>query len=103
MGNNIVEIAQFRLANGVSEQDFLREVEDVQNNFLSRQSGYIDRELLKSGEGQWIDIVHWSSMEKAQLVAEVMLKDPSALGFLQKIDPQSVDMMHLQTMRIWDR
>src|SRR3989338_4376815 len=95
MKNVIVEIAQFKLAAGVSEKDFLREAEAVQKNFLEKQSGYIDRELLKDKDGGWVDILHWNSMEEAQKAAEVMMSDPRTQGFMQKIDPSSVKMMHL--------
>ena len=99
MKNLIVEIAQFKLAAGVSEKDFLREAEAVQKNFLEKQSGYIDRELLKDKDGQWVDILHWNSMEEAQKAAEVMMSDPGAQGFMQKIDPSSVKMLHLELIK----
>ena len=101
MKNLIVEIAQFKLAAGVSEKDFLREAEAVQKNFLEKQSGYIDRELLKDKEGGGVDILHWNSMEEAQKVAEVMMSDPATQGFMQKIDPTSVKMLHLEQVKIW--
>jgi len=99
MKNLIVEIAQFKLAAGVSEKDFLREAEAVQKNFLEKQSGYIDRELLKDKDGGWTDILHWNSMEEAQKAAEVMMSDPGAQGFMQKIDPSSVKMLHLELIK----
>ena len=101
MKNVIVEIAQFKLATGVREEDFLQEAEAVQKNFLEQQSGYIDRELLKDKDGQWVDILHWNSMEEAQKAAEVMMSDPATQGFMQKIDPSSVKILHLEQIRIW--
>ncbi len=97
--NVIVEIAQFKLVAGVSEKDFLQEAEVVQNNFLEKQSGYIDRELLKDKDGQWVDILHWNSMEEAQKAAEVMISDPATQDFMQKIDPSSVKMLHLEIVK----
>ncbi len=99
----IVEIAQFKLVAGVDEQGFLKEAEAVQSDFLEKQKGYIDRELLKGGDGQWIDIVHWRSMEEAKRAAEAIMKDPACLGFLQKIDPASVKMMHLRQVGTWSK
>ena len=95
----IVEIAQFKLATGVNDEDFLQEAEAVQKNFLEKQSGYIDRELLKDKDGGWTDILHWNSMEEAQKAAEVMMSDPGAQGFMQKIDPSSVKMLHLELIK----
>lgn len=97
----IVEIAQFKLAAGVDEQGFLKEAEAVQRDFLEKQNGYMDREILKGGDGQWIDIVHWRSMEDAKHAADAIMQDPACLGFLQKIDPASVKMFHLQQVKTW--
>ena len=69
MKNLIVEIAQFKLAAGMSEEDFLQEAEAVQKNFLEKQSGYIDRELLKDKDGHWVDILHWNLIGEAQKAA----------------------------------
>lgn len=99
--NLIVEIAQFKLATGIDEQGFLKEAEAVQEDFLKKQRGYIDRELLKDEGGQWVDIVHWKTMEEAQKAAEAIMKDPAALGFIQKIDPSSVKMFHLRQVKTW--
>ncbi len=99
MKNTIVEIAQFRLATGVNDKDFLQEAEVVQKNFLEKQGGYIDRELLKDKDGQWVDILHWNSMEEAQKAAEVMMSDPATQSFMQKIDPSSVKMLHLEQVK----
>lgn len=101
MKNLIVEIAQFKIASGVNEEDFLQEAGAVQKNFLEKQSGYIDRELLKDKDGQWVDILHWNSMEEAQKATEVMMSDPATQGFMQKIDPSSVKMLHLEQMKNW--
>lgn len=99
MKNLIVEIAQFKLAAGVSDEDFLHEAEVAQKNFLEKQSGYIDRELLKDKDGQWVDILHWNSIGEAQKAAEVMMTDPATQGFMQKIDPSSVKMLHLELIK----
>ena len=101
MKNTIVEIAQFKLAAGVNEEDFLQEAKAVQKNFLEKQSGYIDRELLKDKDGQWVDNLHWNSMEEAQKAAEVMMSDSTRQGFMQKIDPSSVKLMHLEQEESW--
>ena len=97
----IVEVAQFKLAEGVSEEEFLKEAEAVQKGFLEKQSGYIDRELLKTEDGLWADVLHWKTMKEAQKAAEVMMGNPAAQGFMQKIDPSSVKMLHLEQVKNW--
>ena len=97
----IVEIAQFKLAASVSEEEFLKEAEAVQKGFLEKQNGYIDRELLKSEDGLWVDILHWNSMEEAQNASEMLLKDSAAQGFIRKIDPTTIKILHLMQLRKW--
>ena len=97
----IIEITQFKLVAGVSDEEFLKEAEAVQKSFLKKQSGYIDRELLKSDDDLWVDILHWNSMGEAQKAAEVMMDDPATQDFMQKIDLSSVKMLHLTQMKIW--
>lgn len=99
----IVEIAQFKLASGVTDKEFIKEAEAVQMDFLEKQHGYIDRELLKDKNGLWVDILHWNSMEEAQRAAEVMMKEPTTQGFMQKIDPSTVKMLHLEQVITWNK
>ncbi len=101
--DKIVEIAQFKIATGVDEQSFLKEAEAVQRDFLEKQKGYMDRELLKGEDGQWIDIVHWRSMEEAKRATDAIMQNPDCCGFLQKIDPASVKMMHLRQLGTWSK
>lgn len=99
----IVEIAQFKLASGVTDEEFIKEAEDVQKNFLEKQSGYVDRELLKAKDGQWIDILHWDSRQEAQKAAEMMIKEPTTQGFMKRIDSLSVKMLHLEQVITWNK
>ena len=103
--NIIVELAQFSLAVGAKEEDFLKEAEVVQENFLKKQEGFIDRELLKyhedSGEEYWMDIIHWKTMENAKKASEEMLKNPVCAGFVRMINPESVEMKHLEQLKLY--
>ena len=56
----IVEITQFKLVDGIAEEAFLQDAENVQKGFWEKQAGYAGtRQLLKGQEGEWFDIVHW--------------------------------------------
>ena len=91
MKNLIVEISQFKLASGVSDEEFLQEVEAIQTNFFEKYSGYIDSEFLKDKDNQWIKITHWSSMEEVQHVSQAMRGNPVAQSFMQKVSITSCD------------
>lgn len=101
MKNIVIEMAQFRLNEHVSEQTFLAEAEKVQRAFLEKQKGYLDRELLKGEDEQWIDLLHWESMEEALAAAEAIWHEPSCQEFIQMLLPQSVHVSHLTRQKSW--
>lgn len=101
MQSIIVEVAMFKLNEGVTDQAFIAEAEKVQESFLKIQKGYLDRGLLKDENGQWFDILHWASMEDAQTAARVMMQESECQPFIQMINSQSIQMFHLVRQREW--
>jgi len=101
MKHIVVEVAMFKLNEGVAEQAFIAEAKKVQESFLKKQKGYLDRELLKDESGQWFDILHWQSMKEAQAAAEAMMQESSCQQFIQMIDPKSIQMFHLKRQKEW--
>lgn len=93
-----IEIVQFKLKPGTDEAAFLAASDAILQN-LRAASGFIRRELLKNDDGQWIDLVHWNSLEEAHHAAEVMPTWPSAGAFISMLDEQSITMLHMQRER----
>ncbi len=55
MKNLIVEITQFKLVSGVSDEEFLKEAEAAEATFFEKQGGYIGGEMLKDrGNNRWV-------------------------------------------------
>lgn len=54
----------------MSEETLLQASERVYHEFLSKQKGFVKRELLKGSNNLWVDVVHWASKEDAQLAIE---------------------------------
>ena len=59
----IVEIATIELADGKTEAGLIAASKVFQDDFLNHQPGFIKRELVRSSEGKYLDIVHWRSQE----------------------------------------
>ena len=98
----IIEITQFKLVEGVSEEAFLQDAENVQKGFLEKQAGYAGtRQLLKSQEGEWVDIVHWESLEDAQKAQEAAMGSETCMPMFHKIDLNSIKMLHLEQIKTW--
>ena len=51
-------------------------------------SGYAGtRQLLKGQEGEWVDIVHWESLEDAQKAQEAAMGSETCMPMFHKITP----------------
>lgn len=91
----VIELAQFKAKPGVSDEEVLAASQEAHDGFLAKQKGYVSRELTKSSEGEWVDIVHWETMEDAQAAMQNFMGSPSTKKFVEIIDDSSVKMMHL--------
>ena len=93
MSQMAVEIARFRLAKDVSEDDFLR-ASNIMMKELVQLDGFLSREVLKGDDGIWMDLLHWESLETAKRAAEDVLKLPLCLEYFKLIDESSMEMNH---------
>jgi len=66
---NIIFFNSYKLKKGVSVPDFLLAVENLNNEYISKQKGYISFELLIDGE-TWADSTTFETMDDAKNFAE---------------------------------
>ncbi len=78
-----IEWAPFTLADGVDEASLLRASEVLQADFISRQRGFVRRELLKGEQREWIDLLYWDSHEAAQQAMQNAASSPVCLQYFQ--------------------
>ena len=90
-----VELVLLRLQPGADEDAFVRAARATTSD-LRALDGYASRELLRADDGQWGDIVHWSSRDQALAAAEQFPTLPSAQAFGSLMDGASIRMMHLE-------
>ena len=96
-----VELVTFKLIEGADEAAFLAAADAVMAD-IRRRSGYVNRELLKGDDGQWIDVVHWRSREDALAAAELFNSLPTAQAFGSFPDFTSLTMLHLAQALVWE-
>jgi hypothetical protein len=72
----MIECAPFRLRTGVTEQELLEASAAIQRDFLDRQPGFLRRELVRSDDGLWSDVVHWSDAGSAHAAVEAAASSP---------------------------
>ena len=87
----VVEIATFDLAEGVSHDAFAIVDAQVEAEHVSLQSGFVSRETGVTDTG-WIAIVHWESAEAAQASMDSFGSAPAAAEFMEKMDVSTMAM-----------
>lgn len=99
----IVELAQIKLGKGKSEEDLLVASSTFQNEFLSRQPGFVRRELLRKADGNFVDLIHWRSEADAKAIMDKVSRSPACAGYFSVMDmndpAEGVD--HLVSMAVY--
>lgn len=97
MKSNIcTEIAEFRVLSNISEEKFIEIVKQLEDNFHSKQDGFISTVLAKENEqSEWIMLQQWESVEQAREASKKMMKDTETEEFRNALDPKSVKIRYL--------
>jgi len=86
--SNVVMFISFNLVKGASVSEFLLASEKLNNEFMSKQKGYISWKQLVDGE-TWVDLLTWETIEDAKNVDEVSCTDALALDYYSFVDQES--------------
>jgi len=81
-----VEWAPFVTQPHVTKDELITAASKVNLQFLSRQKGYIKRQLVQKGDDQFADIVHWESLADAQAAAEKVMSCESCKSYFALMD-----------------
>lgn len=88
---NVIEIATFDLADGVSVAEFAKIDARVEAEHISKQPGFVSRETGATETG-WLVIVHWESADAAQASMDSFASAPAAAAFMGKLDASTMSM-----------
>jgi hypothetical protein len=86
--SNAVMFISFKLVEGASVPDFLLASEKLNNEYMSKQKGYISWKQLVEGE-MWADLLTWETMDDAKKILESSSTNTLAEKFYSFIDPES--------------
>jgi hypothetical protein len=70
MVNPVTVLAPIKLATGKTEADLLAASDRFQKEFADAQPGIIRRELVRTGDGEYLDIVQFRNVEDAKAIIE---------------------------------
>ena len=83
-----IEMASFRLNAGVTEQQLLKASASLQEDFLSKQQGFIRRELVRGPGNEWLDVVYWSNKVSAEAAMKNAVESPACHLYFQLIEAE---------------
>lgn len=87
-----IEIVNFRLNAGVTDEEFLKETMSMEREFLGKLHGFLDRDTGKTPEGDWIVVLHWAAAEDAQASMDKFVAAEGTKSFTSKIDMSTFKM-----------
>jgi hypothetical protein len=93
----IIEAVTFRLTPETDEASFVAAVAQSLP-FLERQPGFLRREVAVSADGEWTDLVYWSSLEAALRAARAFNAAPETQAFNACLERGSVQMRHYRSV-----
>jgi hypothetical protein len=95
----IVEIAEFKTKKGVTDLQVLKASQKAYDDFLSKCKGFISRELIKSDDETWMDVVHFETVEDAENAAREFPNNPGGKAFEEVIDMTTAKMLHFKVAK----
>lgn len=91
---HVVEIAIFKLKDGVTREHLLSTVDAV-SEWATMQPGFLSRDLTYSAaDDSWIDVIWWENLEAAHAAAEAAMTSESCAPMFAAIDLEGVQMLH---------
>jgi antibiotic biosynthesis monooxygenase (ABM) superfamily enzyme len=90
----VLELVVYTLHQGASREEFLG-TNNAVSTWISKQPGFISRELVYDNEGnRWVDVIWWETMEQAQVASEASMTSESCSPMFALIDMESALMLH---------
>jgi hypothetical protein len=94
MEERVLELVVYKLNDGVTREEFLG-TNDAVSSWISRQPGFLSRELAYDADGdRWVDVIWWETMENAHAAAELSQTSESCTPMFGLIDMESALMLH---------
>lgn len=98
MTNPVTVIAPIKLANGKTESDLLSASDRFQKEFVNEQAGVLRRELVRTAEGQYIDIIQFRSAEDAEDVMKKEQESTVCHAFFAVMDMEDIEDSEIELL-----
>ena len=93
MTQEIIELALIRLVAGKTEENLRQASEAFQNGFLSKQNGFVSRDMVRRKDGTYMDIIRWESQAQADAVFQRAQESKVARQYfsMMEFDPEKME------------
>jgi len=92
-----IEVVIFKAKAGVSDAH-LRTKAAAVTAILRSMTGFVDRKLGVSENGQYLDIVYWKDPSTAKAAADKAMQIPECLEYFGLIEESQMQFMHFTTI-----
>ena len=89
----IIEIVQFRLADGVDRDAFINAAANTMP-VLCDTDGFVGRVLSEGEDGSWTDHVRWTDADAAQAAMAGSMENEALLPFIMSVDPDTMTLTY---------
>ena len=97
----IMEVTTFNINSNVNSMDFNKRDLQIENDFTSKQAGFIKRQSSVS-EGEYAVVVFWKTMADAAASMNKFMSDASVGDYAQMIDGPSMKMARYEMDKPFD-
>jgi len=102
-----VEWAPFVKAVDVTEQQLLVAADKVNVDFLSKQPGFIKRELIKKNDTEYADVIHWRTKQEAVTAGDKIFSCDECSDYFKLMDMESSaeagkGFSHYEILQSWE-
>lgn len=101
-----VEWAPFIKMENITDQQLVKAADTVNDEFISKQPGFIKRELVKKSATEYADIIHWSSKALALAAGNKVADCQPCIGYFMLMDMEQsakagAGFSHYQILKTW--
>ncbi|MEM6431221.1 MAG: hypothetical protein AAF708_18430 [Deinococcota bacterium] len=94
MQNAVIEVINFRLLEGVTEDQFLELNTYMETTYVSQQPGFISRETSVTEAGDWQINVHWQTMQDSEQSMAGFNDADGAEAFFALMQMDTLTLLH---------
>ncbi len=88
----IMEVTTFTINSGVEANTFAKRDAEVEQDFTSKQPGFIKRQSGLDEKGNYVVVVYWKTQADADASMSKFMSDPSVADYAKMIDAPSMKM-----------